>query len=477
MREAHTVAQVRAAEAELMCVVPDGALMSRAAAGLATACIDALGGAYGRRVVVLAGSGNNGGDALFAGAILCRRGALVEVVVLAGDAVHGAGLAAALRAGARGVERPDWSRTDLVLDGVVGIGGHPGLREPARSLLSSARAAWALVVAVDVPSGIDVDRGTLPEPAATADLTVTFGTHKPALLAGPAAAAAGVVHLVDIGLHPYLPEPVVRAVQSADVAALVPVPGPADHKYTRGVVGIRAGSAGYAGAARLCVAGASAGLAGMIRFDGPPEVARSVLDSHPEVVLGPGRVQAWVVGPGGGDDAQETLAASWRDEESGPVPVLVDADGLRFLPERIDRPVLVTPHAGELARLLDVPREQVEADPLGSVRAGADATGATVLLKGAHTLVVDPGGGPVDVVHTGSPWLATAGAGDVLAGLAGALLAAGLTPRDAGVTAAWVHGAASRVAGGERGQGPLTASAVAAALPRALAALLVPVDA
>jgi hydroxyethylthiazole kinase-like uncharacterized protein yjeF len=153
------------------------------------------------------------------------------------------------------------------------------------------------------------------------------------------------------------------------------------------------------------------------------------------------------------------------------VPVLVDADGLRFLPMGFDRPALLTPHAGELARLLDVSRAEVDQDPLTAVRDGAERTGATVLLKGARTLVASPGSGPVDVVHTGSPWLATAGSGDVLAGLAGSLLAAGLEPREAAVVAAWVHGAASRVAGGDLG-GPLSASAVASALPETIALLL-----
>ncbi len=468
MREAHTVEQVRAAEQELMRSVPGGALMSRAAAGLAAACVDLVGRAYGRGVVVLAGSGSNGGDALYAAATLARRGARAEVVLLS-EGVHEGGLAAARAAGARVVETPDWARVDVLLDGVVGIGGRPGLREPTGSLVAAARAAGVTVVAVDVPSGVDVDGGTLPEPAVHADVTVTFGTHKPALLAGPAAACAGAVHLVDIGLGPHLPEPVVRAVQAADVAALLPVPEPHDQKYTRGVVGLRAGSAGYAGAARLCAAGASAGLVGMIRYDGPEAVARSVLDQHPEVVLGAGRVQAWVVGPGGGDDAGDALHASLHDETSGAVPVLVDADGLRFLPESLERPALLTPHAGELARLLYTDREAVEADPLAHVRTAADATGATVLLKGGRTLVAEPGGGPVDVVHAATPWLATAGAGDVLAGLAGSLLAAGLSPREAGVVAAYVHGAASRL--GSRG-GPLTATRVAAALPTAVTDLL-----
>jgi hydroxyethylthiazole kinase-like uncharacterized protein yjeF len=453
-----------------MRTVPDGALMSRAAAGLATACIDLLGGAYGRRVVVLAGAGNNGGDALFAAATLASRGARVQVAA-ASTPLHAAAHAAAVGAGARVVESVDWTDTDLVVDGVVGIGGEPGLRDPVPDLLSAAGAVGALVVAVDVPSGVDVDGGTLPSSAVQADVTVTFGTHKPALLAGPAADRAGIVHLVDIGLAPHLPAPSVRAVQAPDVAAMLPVPGPADHKYSRGVVGVRAGSAGYAGAARLCVAGASAGLAGMIRFDGPDPVAASVMADHPEVVLGTGRVQAWVVGSGGGDDAGEALQACLTDDESGAVPVLVDADGLRFLPMGFDRPALLTPHAGELARLLDVSRAEVDQDPLTAVRDGAERTGATVLLKGARTLVASPGSGPVDVVHTGSPWLATAGSGDVLAGLAGSLLAAGLEPREAAVVAAWVHGAASRVAGGDLG-GPLSASAVASALPETIALLL-----
>ncbi|THI96013.1 bifunctional ADP-dependent NAD(P)H-hydrate dehydratase/NAD(P)H-hydrate epimerase, partial [Nocardioides sp.] len=182
---------------------------------------------------------------------------------------------------------------DVVVDGIVGIGGRPGLRPAAAAVLDAL--AGIPVVAVDLPSGVDADTGELEGPHVTADLTVTFGTHKPCHLADPAAAACGAIHLVDIGLD--LPEALLEALQPSDVAALLPRPVPDAHKYTRGVVGVRAGSATYPGAALLSVSGAACGLAGMVRYDGDDPVLDLVRAAHPEVV-GPGRVQAWVVGSG-----------------------------------------------------------------------------------------------------------------------------------------------------------------------------------
>jgi ADP-dependent NAD(P)H-hydrate dehydratase / NAD(P)H-hydrate epimerase len=202
----------------------------------------------------------------------------------------------------------------------------------------------------------------------------------------------------------------------------------------------------------------------MVRYDGPDAVAALVRSAHPEVVVGPGRVQAWVVGSGGGGD----VAAALRRVRADGVPLVVDADALPALPAPVGVPALLTPHAGELARMLDVHREDVEAAPLRHVRAAVDRYEATVLLKGARTLVADPGG-RVRVNTTGTPWLATAGAGDVLAGLCGALLAAGLDPLDAGSLGAWLHGSAATLASG---RGPVTAVDVAAALPRATARTL-----
>ncbi|WP_426246818.1 NAD(P)H-hydrate dehydratase [Nocardioides sp. LHG3406-4] len=450
MRHAHTVEQVRSAEAALLATLPDGALMARAAAGLAAALVDHLGGAYGRRVLLLVGPGDNGGDALYAGAQLARRGAQVDALLVA-DRAHDAGLAALTAAGGRVVaEVPE--RVDVVVDAVVGIGGRPGLSPGAQAALDAVRNVP--VVAVDVPSGVDVDTGETPGSHVRADLTVTFGTHKVAHLVDPAATACGAVHLVDLGLD--LPSAAVSALQPHDVRRLLPVPKPDGHKYTRGVVGVRAGSAAYPGAALLCVAGAASGLAGMVRYVGSDEAAARVHDAHPEVVGG-GRVQAWVVGPGTDTDAADALAGALADG----VPTVVDADALAHVTGPVASALVLTPHAGELARMVGVDRGEVEASPLRHARAAAERYAAVVLLKGRRTLVAAPGGG-VRVTTTGVPWLATAGAGDVLAGLIGALLAAGLDPFDAASVGSWLHGAAATLASGG---GPIVAGDVAAALP------------
>ncbi|MEP9382787.1 NAD(P)H-hydrate epimerase [Nocardioides sp. KR10-350] len=460
MRRAHTVDQVRAAEAALMATLPEGTLMQRAAAGLAYAVIDFLGGAYGRRVCLLVGSGDNGGDALYAGALLARRGSSVEAWLLS-ERAHPAGVAALRAAGGR-VTTPDSRghnrRFDVVVDGIVGIGGKPGLRDQAAAAVGAL--AGVPVVAVDTPSGVDVDTGETPGAHVTADLTVTFGTHKICHLADPAAAACGAVQLVDIGLAPYLPASPVESLQAADVAALLPRPARDAQKYARGVVGLRVGSATYPGAALLSVAGADTGLVGMVRYVG--SAADTVRQHHPEVV-GPGRVQAWVVGSGGGEHAGEELAAALGDA----VPLVVDADALAHVIGPLPVPAVLTPHAGELAGMLRADRAEIEARPLEFARAAAREYAAVVLLKGRRTVIARPDG-TARVNTTGTPWLATAGAGDVLGGLVGALLAAGLDPYDAASVGAWLHGAAATYAAQD---GPLVASEVARAIPAVIRGL------
>ncbi|MFF5369137.1 NAD(P)H-hydrate dehydratase [Streptomyces sp. NPDC013187] len=470
MRTAYSVETVRNAERELMVRLPEGALMQRAAAGLAAACADLLGRVYGSRVVLLVGSGDNGGDALYAGARLARRGAGVTAVLLAPERAHAAGLAALRRAGGR-VARAGQGEAlvedaDLVLDGIVGIGGKGGLRPDAVPLAAAAGRSRGAVVAVDLPSGVDADTGEVHGAAVRADLTVTFGTHKPGLLIDPAREYAGSVRLVDIGLE--LPaEPELEALQHGDVAELLPVPRAESDKYRRGVVGIAAGSARYPGAAVLAVSGALRGGAGAVRYVGP--AGDAVIARFPETLVsdqGPkhaGRVQAWVVGPGAGDDAAtvaEVLAAD--------VPVLIDADGLRLADAEVVRgrraPTLMTPHAGEAAALLGVDRAEVEGGRLAAVRELARRYGATVLLKGSTTLVADSGGGAVRVNPTGTGWLATAGSGDVLSGLGGSLLAAGLSAVDAGSVGAYLHGLAGRLAADGA---PVGAHDVAEAVPEA----------
>jgi ADP-dependent NAD(P)H-hydrate dehydratase / NAD(P)H-hydrate epimerase len=507
MRNAHDVAAVRAAERVLMATVPPGALMQRAAAGLAAVCAGLLPGTYGARVAVLAGTGDNGGDALYAGARLARRGAAV-VAVAAGPRVHEAG-AAALRAaggrvvGAAGPAVPGLiGAADLILDGLLGIGGRGGLREPYSALAALAEAARhrpgpggrAAVVAVDLPSGVDAGTGAVDGPAVRADVTVTFGTWKPGLLIDPAAGHAGVIELVDIGLGPHLPAAAVAALQAADVAALLPRPGAESDKYRRGVLGIVAGSDRFTGAAALAAGGAIRGGAGMVRLVSAPTAVAVVRQHWPEAVItsigedappgeepaAAGRVQAWVAGPGMGTDelARERLAGILLTE----LPVLVDADGLTLLARERSllprpAPTLLTPHAGELGRLLDADPADVAARRLEHARRAAGRFGATVLLKGSTTVIAPaPGtGGPVLVNPTGTPWLASAGTGDVLSGLAGALLAQGLSAPAAAAAAAFLHGlAARRAAGGRRADGPaapIGAGDVIRALPGAIRAV------
>ncbi|MET9161656.1 NAD(P)H-hydrate dehydratase [Streptomyces parvulus] len=481
MRTAYGVETVRTAERQEMARLPEGALMQRAAAGLAAACAEVLGRVagrvYGGRVVLLVGSGDNGGDALYAGARLARRGAGVTAVLLAPERAHGPGLAALRRAGGRtvaggpeagtGMAVELIARADLVVDGIVGIGGRGGLREEAVPLADAAARSRAAVVAVDLPSGVDADTGEVRGAAVRADLTVTFGAHKPGLLVDPAREYAGSVRLVDIGLPLPGEAAELEALQHADVARLLPVPGAESDKYRRGVVGVAAGSARYPGAAVLAVAGALRGGAGAVRYVGP--AGDAVIARFPETLVserGPrraGRVQAWVVGPGAGDDAgtvAEVLAAE--------VPVLIDADGLRLADRDAVRArtaaTLMTPHAGEAAALLGVAREEVEGARLASARELAARYGATVLLKGSTTVVAGADGGPVRVNPTGTSWLATAGSGDVLSGLAGSLLASGLSALDAGSAAAYLHGLAGRFAADGA---PAGAHDVAEAIPRA----------
>jgi ADP-dependent NAD(P)H-hydrate dehydratase / NAD(P)H-hydrate epimerase len=491
MRDAYSVAKVRAAEAALMSLVPDGALMRRAAAGLASVCAgllrDSAGGVYGARVVILAGTGDNGGDALYAGERLARRGASVTAIQ-AGPRLHAGGGRALTAAGGRiiRVASPDGpddvparngrhdlghqvrsaiGRADLIIDGLLGIGGTGGLREPYATLAALAdNTRGALIVAVDLPSGVDADTGAVAGPAVRADVTVTFGTMKPGLLIDPGAGHAGVVEFVDIGLGPFLDKPPeARAPQGRDIAEQIPRPSAESDKYRRGVLGLLVGSDRYTGAALLATGGAVHGGAGMVRLVTFPGAAAPVRLVHPEVVItelaadgGPrfpqdvGRVQAWVAGPGmgTGDEAARRLAAVLATS----LPVLVDADGLTLVAshrEMLQRaaPTLLTPHAGELGRLLGVDPADVEERRLEHARRAAITFGACVLLKGSTTVVAPPDGvDPVLVNTTGTPWLATAGTGDVLAGLAGALLAQGMLPPQAAITAAYLHGLAARLA-------------------------------
>ncbi|NNU26866.1 NAD(P)H-hydrate dehydratase [Isoptericola sediminis] len=537
MISAWSADDVRAAEEPLLAA--GAPLMARASFALATQVLADLRArrrhVRGARAALLVGAGNNGGDTLHAGAVLARRGVAVTAVLTA-ERVHGEGLAALRGAGGRVVElaaAPDRapavaaevSAADVVLDGLLGIGARGALRGPAADLVTELTAVVGMesaehdrsgsadsiptaaggvtagagrpwVVAVDLPSGIGVDDGTLPGPVLAADRTVTFGVAKPGLLLPPAARVVGEVTVVDIGLEPVGP-PAVRRLEAADVAVSWPVPGPSDHKYTRGLVGLVAGTATYPGAAVLAASAAVRTGTGMVRYRGSEPVARTVLAARPEVVTATGRVQAWVVGPGvpttrdrddPADDGQHdrgrgALAVARGDLPGmpyGPVPAVVDAGGLPLLGETSPPWFVLTPHAGELAGLLrsrgeDVHRDDVEAAPLRWARRAHELTGATVLLKGGVTVVAGTEGAWAQADAPG--WLATAGAGDVLAGILGTMLAARATDvverpalaAEVAAAAALVHGSAAERA---NPGGPVAALDVAEAVPGTVSTLL-----
>lgn len=456
-----TADAVRVAEHATGDLLANGTLMRRASTGVAQIVIGELnrtGGCYGRTVGLVIGAGNNGGDALYAGAILARRGVRCSAVLLVPAKAHAGGLAALRAAGGRIVDVLPGA-VDMVIDGVLGIGGTGPLRPAAAEVFAQVTAP---IVAVDLPSGIDADTGVVNDPSVRAAITVTFGAHRNLhLLAAP---QCGRIRVVDIGLPPTDTPDGLFSLTDAEVAGLWPVPGPADDKYTQGVVGIVAGSARYPGAAILASGAAVSATSGMTRYVG--SAADQVVSHYPEVVAAndladAGKVQAWAVGPGmgTGDEALELL----RTVLATDLPVLVDADGLTVLAQNLDlvrgrsAPTLLTPHAGEFARLSGV---EVGADRLSAVRALAAELGVTVLLKGRITLVATPTG-RVYGNDAGSSWAATAGAGDVLTGIAGSLLAAGLEPALAGACAARVHAlAAERASGGA----PIGASALLAAV-------------
>ncbi|MBW0115458.1 NAD(P)H-hydrate dehydratase, partial [Pseudonocardia abyssalis] len=351
----------------------------------------------------------------------------------------------------------------------VGISGRGAVREPGAGLVAAAARAGVPVVAVDLPSGVDTDTGEVHDPAVRATATVTFGARKPVhALAAP---SCGPVHLVDFGLGPHLPEPHAQVLEAADVAARWPIPGPADDKYTQGVVGIAAGSAVYPGAAVLAAGAAVLATSGMVRYAGTG--AEAVHARWPEVVATPdvdgaGRTQAWTVGPGSGtDDAGRATVRAALDRD---VPLCLDADAITLLAAHADlrdavrgRPVVVTPHDREFARLAG----DVGADRIGAARRAAADLGVTVLLKGHATVVAAPDGRALVHPSTTS-WAATAGSGDVLSGIIGALLAAGLEPWWAAGCAAFVH---ARAAGLAADGAPAPASLLQAAIPAAVRSL------
>jgi ADP-dependent NAD(P)H-hydrate dehydratase / NAD(P)H-hydrate epimerase len=428
-----TVAEMGAVDARARETTPLEVLVGRAGRAAARAAIELLGGTYGRRVTVVAGRGNNGADGRVTAELLRRRGARVTVVdAAAGDPLGG---------------------PDLVIDAAYGTGFHGEYRAPTV-------AEGTPVLAVDIPSGVHGDTGEASGSPLAADRTVTFAALKPGLLQWDGVHLAGAVTVADIGLDPG--EVAVGVVEDADVTALVPPRGYGGNKWSAAVL-VVAGSPGMTGAASLCTRAAYRSGAGMVRLGVPGAgLGAGAVDEAVGVDLGEqdwataaleaaARCSAVVVGPGLGR-AAATAGEVRRLVAESPVPVVIDADGL-FALDRVDggapvlgaAPVVLTPHDGEYTRLMG---GAPGPDRIEAARKLAAAAGSVALVKGPTTAVADPAG-EVLLNTTGTVRLATAGTGDVLSGVIGALLARGVAPRWAAGLAAHVHGRAARLGIGE----------------------------
>ncbi|WP_341856186.1 NAD(P)H-hydrate dehydratase [Brachybacterium sp. GPGPB12] len=502
---AHGAEAVREAERPLL--EAGEPLMLRAAAALAERAVHHLRSApFAPQVLVLAGAGSNGGDGLHAAAILRREHSLAADAITTAPRRHEEGAAALETAGGAlhplaGLDEERLARllsgADLVIDAILGIGGRPEAPAELLPLLEAVRDSGVPVLAADLPSFVDATTGQAAPEALRARETVTFGAVKAGLLLPGGAELAGTVHLVALGLDEHLPaRAAVERLEDADVRALLPRPGRDSTKYRRGVVALAAGGEQYPGAAVLAVSGAARTGAGMVRCLAPQAVLDLVMRARPETVghpVGPGRAggrvlddetlartHAVVIGPGLPSDDPRVrrgvapLAGQMDVPSAAPRRGVLDAGalgaigpGARFAPD-----VVLTPHRGEaerLARRLDVDPD-LPAPELA--HALAAATGATVpSLKGAITLVAPGDGGPLRSQDDATPQLATAGTGDVLAGVLGTLLAAGLPGPDAAALAAPLHGRAGRLASRD-GLHPLVALDVADSLPEAIGTIL-----
>jgi NAD(P)H-hydrate epimerase len=492
---------------------PGDVLMERAGALTADVLRERFQRKLHRGVIVVAGKGNNGGDALVVARHLRRWRVPVSVFLAAspsrlqGDArenllrwkrmrgpvheVAASGLIALAKATAR---------AGVIVDGLFGTGLRGELDEPARAIIETLNAAPAPILAVDVPSGLDADRGVPLGTAVQATLTVTFGFPKIGLLVHPGVEFAGEVVLADIGIDPSAvarATPRARLLTPDVVAAALPPRTGDSHKGSYGHLLIAAGALGKSGAAALSGRAALRAGAGLVTLASPAPALGGQLVATPELMTEPladddgawtfgseGRARlvavlegkdAVVLGPGIGVTPATRALTRWLVEWS-PLPLVIDADGLNCLaedPACLDRkrgPIVLTPHPGEMARLAGCSTAEVQADRLRAARLFAERHGVVVVLKGSRTVIASPSG-LVAINPTGNPGMASGGMGDALAGIVGSLLAQGLEATEAAETGVFWHGAAADDVTSRRGEAGLLASDVIEELPPSLMAM------
>ena len=490
MEALYTAEQVRALEAAARSSTLE--LMDQAGRALAHLALS-LRSPEGR-VLVFCGPGNNGGDGLVAARVLRHKGHRVEVVLVADAARLPPDAAqnhlALLSAGVVPVAPDSVSSAqpgpgDVVVDALFGTGldrAPTGALAGAIECIQAGRARGAKVVSADLPSGIAGDTGTIHAPSVQADATAVFGVLKPAHALEPAASACGRLVRVPLPLDVPATAPVMALLAESDVRALLPVPAGIAHKGTFGHVLVVAGSPGRTGAAALSAKGALRAGAGKVTVAATRGELDAILGFAPEVMghalpadaeeLGPQALEpllsaaegkdAVLLGPGiaRGAGTRELLA---RLLPSLSIPLVLDADGLNALAGDVSilrdagGPVVLTPHPGEMSRLVRRTTTEVQADRIGTARDLAAASGAFVVLKGARTVIAAPDG-TVRVCASGNPGLGTAGTGDVLAGVLAALLGQGIALLDAVCCGVWAHGLAGDLMVAERGMRGLNAS-------------------
>lgn len=481
--------------------VPGVVLMEVAGRGAAEVVEALAPGLAGWRVAILCGSGNNGGDGYVAARHLHLRGAEVRVFMLgARERISGDSLVN-LEAAEKLAVDFEWLDSgvdpnlaerladyDCVVDALLGTGLSSEVRGPYREVIEAINAAQTLTVAVDIPSGLSSDTGHPLGVAVEADATVTFGHPKIGVVTHPGVEYTGDVHIVDIGIPPALTAQLdVRChlLEERDVVALLPSRMLGGHKGTYGHLLVVAGSLGKTGAAVLCARGAARMGAGLVTvavpMDGLPGVAAQSLETMTEAYapssaeLDPQEVtarlvamtrgkQAMALGPGipTGEGMLEVLRELLPDAT---VPVVLDADGLNVaaqkpeLLKQVSTPLVLTPHPGEMARLLGVSTDEVQANRLAMAREAATRFDAYVALKGARTVLAAPDG-EAFINPTGNPGMGSGGMGDVLTGLIGGLLVQGVAPFSALKLAVYLHGLAGDLAAKDLGQHALLAGDV-----------------
>jgi hydroxyethylthiazole kinase-like uncharacterized protein yjeF len=479
--------------------IPSADLMDRAGRGAGRVAVEMLGGTYGGRVTVLCGKGNNAGDGFVAAAYLARRGVACNVVLMAdpadlkGDALDafdkmkGSGVRAWPYDGVR-LER-ELDRSDLAVDAMLGTGFKGSLSGQMAEAAAVLNANPVHVLAVDIPSGVNGETGLVEGEAVSASRTLTLAALKTGLLLQPGARYAGRVTVEDIGIPDEMMETDLYLAGADDLGRALP-PRPATaHKRSVGKVLVVAGSVSMAGAVVLTATGALRAGAGLVRMAVPdcigglvgPQVIEALTARLPDTANGAfsfegvgkvlelaAQMQVVALGPGIGKDT-ETM--NFVTEVLGEVeqPVVLDADALSAFqghPERLKErraPTILTPHSGELGRLLGRSPADIDANRIASVREAAERTGAVVLLKGARTVVARPDGHTV-MVDAGGPVLATGGSGDVLTGVIAAL-AAGTDAFTAAWAGACLHGLAGDTLAEWMGERGVVAGDLLKALP------------